>query len=146
MSKPEHADAVTNFMRNAWEPIAVPRWAITLKYVLFSAVGLAAFFAGVQTLDLSTPAGYVPVWAAFMSLGAILGTVGSFRPKWGWVEAIGASILFAFLIVLTVLVFDRGALTVGLLLVIVNVLPGVRAFFLVTRIVLALSRREEWKL
>lgn len=137
---------VENFMRNAWEPIAVPRWAITLKYLLFSAVGMAAFFAGVQTLDLSTPAGYVPIWAAFMSLGALLGVIGSFRPIWGWIEAIGASILFSFLIVLTFLVLERGALTVGLLLIIINVLPGVRAFFLTTRIVLSLSRREEWKL
>lgn len=145
-SSAARVEPVTNFMRNAWEPIAVPRWAITLKYLLFSAAGISAFFSGVTTLDLSTPQGYVPIWAAFMSLGAILGTIGSLRPKWGWIEAIGASIIFAFLIVLVFLVFGRGSTAAAFLLLIVNVLPGVRAFFLVSRIILSKVRRDEWRL
>lgn len=139
-------DSFTNFMRNAWEPIAVPRWAITLKYLLFFACGLSAFVSVIQTLSLATPDGYIPVWAACMSFGAGLGAVGSFRPRWGAVEAVGASIVVAFLVVLTFLVFARGSVPVGILLVIVTVLPAVRAFFLVTRLVLAYTFRDEWKL
>lgn len=146
MVGPEGVDAVTNFMRNAWEPIAVPRWAITLKYLLFAACGISAFFSVIQTLDTATPEGYIPLWAACMSIGAIIGAVGSFRPKWGWVEAVGALIVFAFLIVLTFLIFARGSIPVGILLLIVTVIPGVRAIFLGARIALSWARRETWQL
>lgn len=139
-------DAVRHFMRNAWEPIAVPRWAITIKYLLFAACGLSAFFSIIQTLSLATPEGYIPIWAACMSFGAALGAAGSLRPKWGWIEAIGASIVFAFLIVLAVLIFARGSVPVGILLVVVTVLPGVRATFLVARISLSIIHRQEWRL
>lgn len=139
-------DALINFLRNAWEPIAVPRWAITIKYLLFTACGVSAFFSVIQTLSLATPEGYIPVWAACMSVGAVLGAVGSLRPKWGWVEAVGASIVVAFLVVLTVLVFARGSVPVGILLIIVTVLPAVRALFLTARIALSYLDREEWPL
>lgn len=140
------ADPFTNFLRNAWEPIAIPRWAITLKYLLFTAAGLSAFVSLVRTLSDATPEGYIPIWAAFVTGGALLGAFGSFRPKWGWIEALGAWVLVSFLIVLTALVFARGAVTVGILLLIVTVLPGVRAAFLLIRIALSFSRRQEWRL
>ena len=137
---------VDNFLRNAWEPIAVPRWAITLKYVLFAACGFSAFFSVIQTLDLATPDGYIYIWAACMSFGAVIGAIGSFRPKWGFIEAIGAAIVFSFLIVLTVLMFARAAIPIGFLLLIITIIPGVRAGFLGIRIALAMIYRESWKL
>lgn len=139
-------DPVRNFMRNAWEPIAVPRWAITMKYLLFAACGLSAFFSVIQTLSLATPDGYLPIWAGCMSLGAAVGAFGSLRPKWGAIEAVGASILVAFLVVLTYLVFERGSVPVGILLLIVNILPGVRAVFLWARIALSMIYRKDWEL
>lgn len=145
MSAPS-TGAVTNFMRNAWEPIAVPRWAITLKYIGFTIAGVIAFVEGVETISLATPEGYEPIWAGFVVLGALVAAVGSLRPKWGCVEAIGASVIVSFLIVLDALVFARGAAAVGTLLIIVTILPGVRAAFLIARLSLSWSKREAWKL
>lgn len=121
-----------HFMRNAWEPIAVPRWALSLKYALFIVVGLVAFIVGVPTLDITTFYGYTPVWSGFVAIGGILAFIGSLRPSWGIFEAVGASIVVAFLVVLIAALVVHGSLSVAILLLVVCIIPAVRAAFLVT--------------
>jgi hypothetical protein len=128
-----HRSAVDYFIRNAWEPIGIPRWAVSLKYFLFAIVGAVSYFVGQPSLDLTTFSGYTPVWSAFVCAGGLIGFFGSLRPRWAALEAIGAVITVAFLSVLVLSFFIRGSLAVGILLTIVTVLPGTRAGFLVTR-------------
>jgi len=130
--KNSHRDAREHFMRTAWEPIAVPRWALTIKYLMFVIVGLAAFIVGSPTLSLVTFAGYEPVWAAFVALGGILGFIGTLKPVWGYIEAIGGSVLVSFLAVLILSLIFRDAFVVAFLLINLCVIPTVRAVFLIS--------------
>lgn len=127
-----HRSARVNFVRNAWEPIAIPRWTVAVKYALFIVVGLATFITGLPTLSLTTFNGYEPIWAGFVGFGGILGFIGALRPRWGGIEAFGAAILVSFLAVLIVALTSRGSTSVALLLVVVCVVPAVRAVFLFT--------------
>lgn len=123
------------FMRNAWEPIAIPRWALSAKYFLFTLAGFVAFEIGAPSIRFTTPQGYEPIWAAFVAGGGLLAFLGSLRPKWSAAEAIGGSFLLAFLAVLIVAVFIRGQYAVSLLLVVTYVVPATRIGFLVTRFI-----------
>lgn len=125
-----HSSARINFVRNAWEPIAIPRWAVSLKYAMFVIVGALTFILGLPTLSLYTFTGYEPIWAGFVALGGVIGFVGSLRPLWGWLEALGGFILVAFLAVLILALCLRGSTTVALLLGIVCIVPTVRSVFL----------------
>jgi hypothetical protein len=128
-----HRSAVDYFIRNAWEPIGIPRWAVSVKYFLFIAVGTLSYFVGQPSLDLTTFSGYTPIWSLFVGVGGFLGFIGSLKPRWAAWEAIGAVLTVSFLAVLVLSFFIRGSLAVGILLTIVTVLPGTRAGFLVTR-------------
>ena len=125
-------------MRNAWEPIAIPRWAITAKYLAFVVVGVHAFVSGVPSLDLTTPDGYAPIWAGVIAFFAAVGAVGSLKPKWQWglAECIGAFFLVCFLGVLIWSFWVRGSWGTGEILLIATMLPAVRAGFIATRLAL----------
>src|SRR5690242_18044786 len=118
-----HRDARVHFVRNAWEPIAVPRWALTLKYLFFVITGLTTFFVGSPTLSLVTFAGYEPIWAAMVALGGALGFIGTLKPKWGHIEAIGGATLVSFLAVLIASLAYRESYVVALLLTNLCVVP-----------------------
>lgn len=52
------------------EPIILPRETLFAKYLILAAFGVAAFESGVPTLDITTPSGYVPIWAVVITLAA----------------------------------------------------------------------------
>jgi hypothetical protein len=127
-----HRDARVHFVRNAWEPIAVPRWALNIKYMLFVVAGIAAFIVGSPTLSLVTFTGYEPIWAAFVAFGGVLGFIGAFKAAWGYIEAIGGSVIVSFLAVLIVSLIFRDAFVVAFLLINLCVVPTVRSVFLIS--------------
>lgn len=113
-----------------WEPSVIPRWVLVLKYLLFVVVGVLAFAAGVQTLDLTTFRGYEAIWAGAVAVFAVIGFIGSFTSRLDKIEALGGVGLVSFLMVLVFAVAGRGSYSVALLLLIVTLLPAVRAGYI----------------
>lgn len=119
--------------RNAGEPITIPRWLITLKYFLFIVTGTLAFFTGVPSLELTTFAGYEPIWSLFVGIGAIVAFAGSLEPKTRLMEVAGAATVVAFLTVLIISFNIRGSFATALLLTMVAMLPTTRAAAIMRR-------------
>lgn len=57
--------------RSFREPLHIPRWILLLKYLGFAFFGVVAYNVGVPRLDLTTPEGYRPIWAAAIVLFAL---------------------------------------------------------------------------
>lgn len=132
------------------EPIIIPRWLLVTVYGLFIVLGIVAAFAGLPTLNLATPSGYVTPYAVAIAVVAALSIVGSSRADWARYEMVGALLLASLLtaVTLSALSFfvmgdlNRGAFSI--VLIILNVLPAARGFgIMVSQIRTAVAR---WKL
>lgn len=111
-------------------PVLFPRWTLTAKYFMFIITGILGFLAGVPTLDLTTFYGYAPIWCAGISIAGLISFIGSLKPHWWWLEAIGSVPLTGFIAVLVVGVCIRGSYAVGMLLLMTLVVPLTRAVVL----------------
>lgn len=133
-------------MRRLWTavrgaPIIVPRWMLTAKYALFVALGVVAGIAGIPTLSLTTWEGYTTIWAVLLAVGAAVAAVGSLRVRCEPAEAAGATVVVALLsayaigaMVLAVGSADSGRAALAIVLLIVTLLPAVRAVPLLLRV------------
>lgn len=95
-----------SLMKRLREPITIPRWVLTVKYAFFLVLAGATAVRGSATLDLTTPAGYTPIWCAAVAAGALVALPSSIVRAWeaaekwaavwiaGWlsVVAVGAAL------------------------------------------------------
>jgi hypothetical protein len=132
---PVHKQNVEHFIRNAWEPIVIPRWALVLKYLLFMLAGALTFIIGQPTISLTTFNGYEAIWAGIIALSAFAAAIGALRPKWAALEAAGCGTLLSFMTVLLIGLVHRGAATTALLLLVTYIIPASRAGFLIARFI-----------
>lgn len=133
----------SSFARNAWEPITVPKWALTIKYLLFCIIGAISFISYIPVLDLTTPTGYITIWAGGLALGGLLGFIGSLESSTiaTIIEAIGAFFVVTFLFVLIISYASFGVISVALLMALIMVLPGVRTAALINKLISRLHNR-----
>lgn len=130
----------------AREPITIPRWALSLKYLGFVALGVATSFAGVPSLQEATWRAYTIYWAAALTVVAVFAALGSLRAEWEAIEKWGAvgisSILSAYTfasIVITSHMFETGdpgapgRVAFTIILGIINMLPIGRSISLLRR-------------
>jgi hypothetical protein len=81
------------------EPLHIPRWVLILKYIGFAYFGGVSAYLGVPRLDLTTPDGYRPVWAAVIVVASLwsLGALILGKPKVErWTVGVLVSFLFAY--------------------------------------------------
>jgi hypothetical protein len=136
-----HRYHTERFSRNAWEPIVIPRWALVLKYALFSLTGILTFIVGQPTISLLTFNGYEPIWAGIIGLSGLIAAIGALRPRWGALEAWAVTTLLSFMTVLIIGLVHRGSETTALLLLITYIVPLVRLSYLVVRYIYSKTGR-----
>jgi len=121
----------------AWSPVVVLRVALALTYIMYVYAAVIAFIAGVPVLDLTTPNGYLPVWAAILGISALVSAVGSLTDRWQQVEkwaSLGVSaMMLAYLGGLNLMGWIESDLTrqfVGTIAIIASILPFTRFVYL----------------
>lgn len=123
--------------------LVIPRWIIFVVYALFFLLGIAAIFAGVPTLDLTTPNGTTLIWGIVIAAAAAVCAVTSFRARFETVERWSALVLVSVLSVYTAgaykLIADGGPLAAShaagaVVLTILWFIPAVRLAYMLTRV------------
>lgn len=123
-------------------PIIVPRWMLFLKYVGFVVLGvLSAIAGGLRTLNTVTTDVYPTVWSFGVILFGAIAAVGALREKWEChIEKWASLILFGFLLSWAVgSIFialgegDVNRATGAFAILLLSMLPGVRAFSLLSQ-------------
>lgn len=117
---------VAHIRRRLSTPITISLGWITLKYLLFCFVGLAAFLAGVRTLRLTTFSGYEPIWALAVGVAAFIGFLATLDKRLEWVEGMAAYTIVGFLLVLIASLVARDSYAVAGLCAMVAIIPAVR--------------------
>jgi hypothetical protein len=122
------------------EPLIIPRWMLTAKYVGFAALGVVVFVGGLPTLNFVTPDGYRPIWALCVGISAAVAAVLSVKPSWEPAEKWAAVVLVAWLAVYLVAAIvlaveePRSGRWAGVIIVgMVTMLPVTRALSLLWR-------------
>lgn len=126
----------------AWsrEPIVVPRWMLTAKYIGFVILGLLSSIGGIPTISHATFGSFT----TFMSIGlvavSVAGTITSFRRDWESVEKWAALSIAAFLATWAVAAIwaalaemDLGRAASAFAVLLLAMLPASRSFGLMTR-------------
>lgn len=121
---------------SAWsrEPIIVPRWVLTAKYVAFTVLGILTVIGGIPTIALATFDSFTTFMSAGLVLASFVGTVASFRRDWEWVEKWAALSIAAILSTWAVAAIwraasegDVGRVAGAFAVVVVAMLPAARA-------------------
>lgn len=115
------------------EPVTIPRWALTAKYGFFLILAALTFFRGMTTLDLTTPAGYLPLWAGAVALGACVALPASLTEKTANVERWAAAWIAGWLGVVAVNSFLINSGSGWLFIVLVTLLPAGRSLSLFSK-------------
>lgn len=133
------------------EPIFVPRWVLVVMYSGFIVLGGMAAIAGIPTLDLTTPEGYVTPYALAIALFAIIAAVGAslgFRHE--RLELVGALLLFSLLTTYAGSALflsaggDIGRATFAVVILMVTFAPAARGMgLLFARIRVWIARRRD---
>lgn len=121
----------------AWSPVVVLRVALALTYIMYIYAAIIAFIAGVPVLDLTTPNGYLPLWAFVLGASALVGAIGSLTDRWQNVEkwaSLGVSaMMLAYLGGLNLMGWIENDLArqfVGTIAIIASILPVTRFVYL----------------
>lgn len=121
----------------AWSPVVVLRVALALTYLMYVYAAVIAFIAGVPVLNLTTPEGYLPVWATILGVSSLVSAVGSLTDRWQQVEkwaSLGVSaMMLAYLGGLNLMGFIENDLNrqfVGAIAIIASILPFTRFVYL----------------
>lgn len=116
------------------ERVVVPRWMLTLKYALFTVLGVCGAIAGIPTLSLTTWDGYTTFWGAGLAIAAGIAAAASYRARWEpverWASLCTASLLITYAAGAFILAFGEGhvgRMTFAIGLLIVTLFPSVRA-------------------
>lgn len=107
-------------------PVVISLGWITLKYILFTFVGLASFFAGFKTLRLTTFIGYEPIWSLAVAIAAFVGVLATLDKRTEWIEGMAAYTIVGFLFVLVISLTIRESYAVAGLCAMVMILPAAR--------------------
>lgn len=127
---------------DAWskEPIHVPRWMLTAKYVSFAVLGALAVWSGIPTLQVVTFDAFTTGWAALLVLASILAAVFSFRREWEegekWASLVVSSLLATWgsaAVIRAIIEQDVGRVAGAFAVVIIAMLPSARALGLLRR-------------
>ncbi|MDN4616398.1 hypothetical protein P5G50_18275 [Leifsonia sp. F6_8S_P_1B] len=120
-------------------PILIPRWVLTLKYVMFVFVGVTVYVASSPSLDITTWEGYTPFWSIALIVASLTCIIGSASPRLEVMERWAVLVLFALLIgyavapVQLVLAGDTDRAAYSILAITLSLLPGARAAMLIHR-------------
>lgn len=123
------------------EPLILPRWMLTAKYVFFVILGILAAISGVPSFDLTTWAGYTTPWSLGVTLSASIAAFASLhesreRQLEKWSSLTLVALFCAYLVaawLLTLAEFELGRVIFCWLVTGVTMLPAVRAFDLLRR-------------
>lgn len=120
-------------------PIVVPRWTLSIKYVLLAMIGLAAGWKGSSTLLIQTSEDYVRLWALGLTFFGLVSAFLSLRTRWErWerISSIGVvALLWSYVIAIGVRALDgySGVLTFAACLLALSWFPTFRCFMLLRR-------------
>lgn len=112
------------------EPIVIPRWVLTVKYAFFLILAAATGVRGLVTLDLTTPAGYTPIWCIAVAGGALIALPASVVSAWEHAEKWAAAWIAGWLSVVAVNAMFTGSGAGWLFVALVTCLPAGRAIYL----------------
>lgn len=122
------------------DPLVIPRWLLTAKYIAFAVLGFLVLLGGLPTLDLLTFSGYTVVWSLTMMAASLWGAYYSLNEQGEPRERWGSLIVFALLftwavaaIVRAVVEGDLGRISGSFSVMVISMLPGVRAFDLLRK-------------
>lgn len=134
---------LTRFELWAWSPITAFRLGLTATYLATIYFGISALIAGIPAFNLTAPNGWTPIWASLVTLGAMVGAIGSIsdRHLFRRLELGGAWTLFVtigiYAVVLLLLAYGAGdpnRAAVGAVLVVCGVTPAVRMVWLMSQL------------
>lgn len=117
------------------EPIIVPRWLLTLKYIAFVVLGTLSVIGGIPSITVATFETFTTVWSAGLVVSAVIAGVASVRREWEDTEKWASLAITAFLLTWSVAAIWR-AVTEGdidraagaFAVLVITFLPGARAF------------------
>lgn len=123
------------------DPLVVPRWLLTAKYIGFAVLGFLVLLGGLPTLDLLTFEGYTAVWAGALLLSSLWGAYYSLSEAGEKREKNGAIVVWAMLTTWAIAAMARALffepdierLSGAWSVVLISMLPGARAFGLMKR-------------
>lgn len=117
------------------DPIHVPRWMLTLKYVAFAILGILSFIGGIPSLTLATFDTYTAYWSIGLVVCALIAAVLSFRKAWEprekWFALIVAGLLMSWAVAAIWRASVEGDITRvagAFAVLVISFLPAVRAF------------------
>lgn len=126
----------------AWsrEPVVVPRWMLTAKYLAFVILGILSIWSGIPTITIATFDTFTTYMSVGLSVASIIGVVTSFRREWEWVEKWAALCIAAFLATWAVSAIwraaaegDIGRVAGAYAILVTAMAPTARAFGVMTR-------------
>lgn len=135
-------ESITTIARWGRDPIVVPRWMLTVKYVGFVVLGAVSARAGAPSLERTTWDGYVAGWSMLLVAASLAAAIGSTRHKWEalekWSGLCVASLMTAYAASAVYLALTDGPeaflrWAFAVVLTMVTMLPWVRAVSLLRR-------------
>ena len=121
---------LTNWFK---DPILVPRWLITLKYLAFAILGALSVIGGIPTLALATFESFTTYWSAGLIVAAVIAAVASLERRWEEAEKWSGLVVFALLASWSVAAIWRAAsegdvdrMAGAFAVLIISGLPGAR--------------------
>lgn len=128
-------------IRKWWAtPLIIPRWTLTVKYVLFAVLGAMVAWAGLPTLGQATSKGYLSIWAALVMISSIVSAAASVTARAEKWERWSCTSLVAWLVVYLGASFTAalndptlGRWSGFVIVLIVTLLPATRATSLLLR-------------
>lgn len=122
------------------EPVVIPRWLLTAKYLAFLAVGLAVLNTEPATFERVYDTSLTAIWAILLIIASLVSFAGSLRAKWErslerWgVTAIWVLMaIYAFAPISLLLAGDPDRLAYSSIALLVSLLPFARAVQLGSR-------------
>lgn len=131
------------------EPIVVPRWMLLTMYSGFVLLGATAGLAGIPTLDLATPSGFITPYAIAIGTCGAVAVIGASRRQFEVVEMIGACLLFCLLSAYAAaasgyfLAGDLRRGTFSIIVLMVTFAPAARGISLLIRLIRKHARRRD---
>lgn len=118
------------------DPLVVPRWLLTAKYIGFAVLGFLVLLGGLPTLDLLTFEGYTAIWSGVLLLASLWGAYYSLSEEGEKREKPGAYAVFILMATWAIAAIVRAIfvepdlerLAGAWSVLLISMLPGVRAF------------------
>lgn len=123
------------------DPLVIPRWLLTLKYLGFAILGFLVMLGGLPTLDLLTFQGYTSIWAGGLILASVSGGYyslserGERKEKWGSLTVFALLFTWAIAAIFraTFVEADIERVSGAFAVLLISMLPGVRAWDLLRK-------------